>query len=68
MAATFTNESLAMQIETETNVCDSCQNIFRGWFIAPATTNYRFWAAVDDYCDVRLGVDSPGEYDSEGLT
>lgn len=27
---------------------------FRGWFVAPATTNYRFYLACDDGCDLKL--------------
>lgn len=30
----------------------------RGWFIAPATTNYRFYMACDDWCRLNLG-DTP---------
>jgi hypothetical protein len=34
---------------------DMLGNIFKGWFVAPATTNYRFYIACDDYCDLSLG-------------
>jgi len=27
----------------------------RGWFVAPATTNYRFYMACDDWCRINLG-------------
>jgi hypothetical protein len=30
-------------------------NIFKGWFVAPATTRYRFYIACDDICDLKLG-------------
>ena len=30
-------------------------NTYKGWFVAPATTNYRFYIACDDYCDINLG-------------
>jgi hypothetical protein len=33
-------------------------NKYRGWFIAPATTNYRFYMACDDRCTLYLG-DTP---------
>ena len=27
----------------------------RGWFVAPATTNYRFYLACDDWCRITMG-------------
>jgi hypothetical protein len=30
-------------------------NIYRGWFVAPATTNYKFYIACDYYCKINLG-------------
>ena len=34
---------------------DKIGNIYKGWFVAPATTNYRFYIACDDYCMLKLG-------------
>jgi hypothetical protein len=28
---------------------------FKGWFIPPKTTNYRFYQACDDHCRLYLG-------------
>jgi len=40
--------------------------VFKGWFIPPETTEYRFYMACDDHCKLRLGetpnvVESPKE-------
>jgi hypothetical protein len=45
---------------------DRLGSIYKGWFIAPATTNYKFYIACDDYCKINLGnisgvVDDPTE-------
>jgi hypothetical protein len=40
------------------NEGDMIGNIFKGWFVAPASTNYRFYIACDDYCDLSLGTTS----------
>lgn len=29
--------------------------MYKGWFIPPASTNYSFWMACDDYCILKLG-------------
>lgn len=29
---------------------------YRGWFVAPATTNYRFYMACDDTCDLNINL------------
>jgi hypothetical protein len=31
-------------------------SIYKGWFVAPATTNYRFKMACDDRCSLSLGT------------
>jgi hypothetical protein len=31
-------------------------SIYKGWFVAPATTNYRFKVACDDRCSLSLGT------------
>lgn len=30
----------------------------KGWFIPPATTNYRFYMSCDDYCQLDLALNS----------
>jgi hypothetical protein len=45
---------------------DKFGNIYKGWFVAPATTNYKFYIACDDYCKINLGntsgvVENPTE-------
>lgn len=52
--------SLATQFETRFNEGDNTANQFKGWFVPPATTNYRFYMACDDYCELRLGKAAPG--------
>jgi hypothetical protein len=42
-------------LESPVNEGDLLGNIYKGWFIAPATTNYKFYIACDDYCKVNLG-------------
>jgi len=48
-------ETLAMTLTTELNAGDYIGNVFKGWFIPPETTNYRFWQACDDWCNVKFG-------------
>lgn len=31
-------------------------SIYKGWFVAPATTNFRFKIACDDRCSLSLGT------------
>jgi len=49
-------EQLALHLEAPLNVDTNYGNIFSGYFKAPATTNYRFYAACDDGCRVYLGT------------
>jgi hypothetical protein len=30
------------------------ENIFKGWFIPPATTRYKFYQTCDNYCRIYL--------------
>ena len=30
-------------------------SLYKGWFVAPATTNYRFYITCDDNCKLSLG-------------
>jgi hypothetical protein len=41
---------LALTMEAGYNEGEIITNIFRGWFVPPATTNYRFYIACDDKC------------------
>jgi len=41
---------LALQMEAPFTVGDYIGNLFQAWFIAPATTRYRFYMACDDAC------------------
>jgi hypothetical protein len=45
---------LGMHMETPRDVGDNMANVMRGWFVAPATTRYRFMTACDDYCALRM--------------
>jgi len=36
-------EMLALSFETNENRAEKAGNLFRGWFIPPATTKYRFY-------------------------
>lgn len=50
-------EKLALTMQSPYNEPgDNMGNIYKGWFVAPATTNYRFYLACDDYCDLNLGT------------
>jgi hypothetical protein len=35
-------------------------NQYKGWFIAPETTKYRFWMSCERNCEFKLGK-TPGE-------
>jgi hypothetical protein len=49
------NESLALTLSTPLDEGTNIGNVFKGWFIPPATTNYKFWMACDDHCILKLG-------------
>jgi len=38
-----------------TDYSDYMTNVFKGWFIPPATTKYRFYQVCDDKCILKLG-------------
>ena len=44
------NESLSMNMESLKDKADRYVTVRQAWFIAPATTNYRFLMACDDSC------------------
>lgn len=54
------NESLALTLSTPKDEGNRHGNIYKGWFIPPATTNYSFWMACDDHCILKLG-ETPGK-------
>ena len=60
-------ESLALTMQSPFNEGDRLGSIWKGWFVAPATTNYRFYAACDDYCKLLLGDTSMNSTDPEEL-
>lgn len=50
------NESIALTLATPLDEGSSIGNLFKGWFIAPATTNYKFYMSCDDHCILKLGL------------
>jgi hypothetical protein len=48
-------DMLAMSFESPMNVDDHLVNLYKGWFIPPATTKYRFYMSCDDLCNLKLG-------------
>ena len=48
------SERLALEFETHFNTGSYFANVFKGWFTAPATANYMFRQACDDYCSLKL--------------
>jgi len=48
--------ALALQYEGWYNVENYHTNHYYAWFVAPATTRYRFYAVCDDDCAVKLGL------------
>jgi len=49
------SEKLAMHFEAPTTEGDYIVNVFKGWFVPPKTTKYRFLSSCDDYCSVKIG-------------
>ena len=41
-------------------ICTRYGQLFRGWFVPPATTRYRFRMACDDFCTLKLAT-KPGD-------
>jgi len=46
---------LSLAVESPYRQADKIVNKFKGWFIPPKTTNYRFYQACDDWCRLYLG-------------
>jgi len=55
--------SVALQYEGGYSVGSYYVNHYYGWFVAPATTRYRFYVVCDDHCAVQLGL-TPGSADA----
>lgn len=58
-------ESLALTLEAPIDIAERIVHNYKGWFVAPATTRYRFYLACDDHCFVDLDL-TPGS--SSNLT
>jgi len=56
-------EALNTNLESHRNVGDYLTHQFKGWFIPPATTKYRFYHSCDDICKLVMG-DKPGSNDN----
>jgi hypothetical protein len=50
------SEVLAMHLESAQNNATYYGNVYSGWFKAPSTTNYKFYMACDDSCELRLST------------
>ena len=62
-----TTDHLALSFEIPTNSGGyRLGNILKSWFVAPATTNYRFYVACDDTCELRMG-DTPMQVEDTTL-
>jgi hypothetical protein len=48
-------KTLALALESPYSEGSYIGSVYRGWFIPPASTNYKFYQACDDYCKVLLG-------------
>ena len=48
-------ESLALSMQNPFSYGDSHGSTYKGWFVAPATTNYRFYITCDENCKLSLG-------------
>jgi hypothetical protein len=44
-----------MQAPYNVEFKNTIANMYKGWFVAPATTRYRFYVACDQACDVQFG-------------
>lgn len=41
-------------MESPVNEADYLRNVYKGWFIPPATTDYKFYTICDDHCSLKL--------------
>lgn len=51
-------ESLHLNFEVPSNVDDRIGHKLMGWFVAPATTAYRFYQTCDHYCRFDMGLNT----------
>ena len=49
-------DTLALNLETPVNIGDRYAQKLRGWFVAPATTRYKFYMACDDACKLSMNL------------
>lgn len=61
------SESLALTFSTPHGIANFYGTRMKGWFIPPATTNYRFYVACDDWCELKLN-NATGVSEGDGLT
>ena len=43
-----------MELESHEYYGNYYGQVFKGWFIPPETTNYRFYMACDDQCTLKI--------------
>jgi len=58
-----------LELSMEKQYLDGLRNIgskYRGWFVAPASTNYRFYAACNDRCSLSIST-TPDSTDDMNL-
>lgn len=49
------NESIALTLATPKDEGTNIGNVFKGWFVPPASANYKFYMSCDDHCILKLG-------------
>jgi len=57
------DESLALTMESPENRGDHIGYNFKGWFIAPETTRYRFYLSCNDACMLEIDLTSGSNSD-----
>lgn len=62
------NMSLAMNLESSQNLGDRFAHEYKGWFIAPASTRYRFYMSCDAQCNVKLDTTPNSNSSATALT
>jgi len=61
------SEFLALSMELNEREHVRSGNLFRGWFVPPKTTKYRFYQACDDNCKLKIGKTPGSTEDLEEL-
>lgn len=54
------SESLILHFDGPTNIDDNFSARHEGWYVAPATTRYRFYVACDNQCQLHLDQAADG--------